>query len=100
MDPTQFQQSCFKQLLELFNKSKINKSTPREKGRVEGFIFAGQSLGLITQLQASELMQQAHLQVFGLTIEEKQLADKKRRLALENEDDSYFEIPAIERIKQ
>ncbi|WP_440904768.1 hypothetical protein ACMZOO_00700 [Catenovulum sp. SX2] len=45
-------------------------------------------------------MQQAHLQVFGLTIEEKQLADKKRRLALESEDDSYFEIPAIERIKQ
>lgn len=99
MDQQQFKQACFTQLIELFNKSKLNKSSPREKGRVEGFIFAGQSLGLLSQVTANELMQKAHIQVFGQSIEDKQAEDKKRRLAIENDDFSYFEVPTIERIK-
>ncbi|WP_016956017.1 hypothetical protein [Catenovulum agarivorans] len=99
MDANQFQQACFSQLIELFKQSKLNKSSQRDKGRVEGFIFAGRSLGLITEQQAQELMQKAHIQVFGQTIEEKQAADKKRQLAIENDDFSYFDVPTIERIK-
>lgn len=92
-----FLDACRKQLVSLYNASKEGKKVEAEKYRVQGFMHAGELMGLISQKEGKALIADLHIEVFGETINER--AQRKRKLeALKESDlDAYFAIPAIER---
>ncbi|WP_394174118.1 hypothetical protein [Thalassotalea litorea] len=99
MDKQDFALQATQQLTNLFMKSKSQgKTTDKEKGRVEGFLHAGQFLGLITAEQGRDLMSQAYFEVFGVELDKVESAKARRKQALERDNDDYLDIPAIERL--
>ena len=92
-----FIDACTTQLLILYKASKDGKKVEAEKYRVQGFMHAGELMGLISKEEGKALIADLHIQVFGETIDER--AQRKRKLdALKESDlDAYFAIPAIER---
>lgn len=92
-----FLDACKAQLVSLYKASKDGKKVEAEKYRVQGFMHAGEVIGLISKEQGKALIADLHMEVFGETINER--AQRKRKLdALKESNlDAYFAIPAIER---
>ncbi|CAB9492218.1 hypothetical protein [Alteromonas macleodii] len=92
-----FLDACKTQLVSLYKASKDGKKVEAEKYRVQGFMHAGEVMGLISKEEGKALIADLHMEVFGETINER--AQRKRKLeALKESDlDAYFAIPAIER---
>lgn len=90
----QFQQLCYEKLLTLFTQSKLGTSSPQIKGRVEGFIHAGETLGLLDKATSNQLMEKAHLQIFGESISDRQA----HKQAIAKLDEDWLNIPAYERL--
>jgi hypothetical protein len=99
MNKESFCQYCFKQLLLVFNNSLKGLKDEKLKYRTEGLLQAGQVLGLLSRTEASALMEKAHLQVFGQTIEARKNYKDSVKKALILDDSDFFNIPAIERRK-
>lgn len=89
--------ACKAQLVSLYTASKEGKKVDAEKYRVQGFMHAGEVMGLLSKEEGKALIADLHVEVFGETIHAR--AEKKRKLnALKETDlDAYFAIPAIER---
>ncbi|TKB45500.1 hypothetical protein [Thalassotalea mangrovi] len=64
MDKDQYLISCNKQLLNMFELTKQNQISDRQKFRLEGYMQAGIELGIFTKEQADKIMNRAHRQVF------------------------------------
>lgn len=92
-----FLDACTEQLIALYTASKNGKKVDAEKYRVQGFMHAGEMLGVITNEQGKSLIAELHLQVFGETIEERATRKRKLNALKESDPDAYIEIPAIER---
>ena len=92
-----FLDACRMQLVSLYKASKDGKKVEAEKYRVQGFMHAGEVIGLISKEEGKALIADLHMEVFGETVNER--AQRKRKLeALKESDlDAYFAIPAIER---
>ncbi|MHC6647652.1 hypothetical protein ACYTPF_13850 [Alteromonas sp. HB246098] len=92
-----FLDACKTQLVSLYKASKDGKKVEAEKYRVQGFMHAGEVMGLISKEEGKALIADLHMEVFGETINER--AQRKRKLeALKESDlDAYFAIPAVER---
>ena len=58
-------------LLELFQRTKCGEQRTKDLARVEGFIQAGQSLGVISHQEGMNVMNQAHIKVFGKSMAER-----------------------------
>ena len=71
MDKESFKQACIRQLLTSFELLQKNKLDTGLKHRVQGFINAGEFLNVITRADAIQLMDDAHLSVFGVTNEQR-----------------------------
>jgi hypothetical protein len=99
MDKQAFTKYCADQLNAVFIAAKKGKTDDKLKHRSEGLLLAGELLGVITKSEASELIEQEHIAVFGET--SAQRAERKNSLqAIKNKSpDAYFDIPAIERRK-
>ncbi|GHE84420.1 hypothetical protein [Thalassotalea profundi] len=96
------QQSYLTQLDMLFTqyfKSILTKTPDNElKYRIQGFIQAGETLSIISRNQSTQIMEDAHLQVFGESIDERKSKKRAFKEALKARDESYFEMPAYERL--
>ena len=92
-----FLDACTEQLIALYTASKNGKKVDTEKYRVQGFMHAGEMLGVITNEQGKSLIAELHLQVFGETIDERATRKRKLNALKESDPDAYIEIPAIER---
>jgi len=92
-----FLDACTEQLIALYTASKRGKKVDAEKYRVQGFMHAGEMLGVITNEQGKSLIAELHLQVFGETIDERATRKRKLNALKESDPDAYIEIPAIER---
>ncbi|HAG30142.1 MAG TPA: hypothetical protein DCL39_11845, partial [Alteromonas macleodii] len=80
-----FLDACTEQLIALYTASKNGKKVDAEKYRVQGFMHAGELLGIITNEQGKALIADLHVQVFGETIDER--ATRKRKLDALKESD-------------
>ena len=92
-----FLDACTEQLIALYTASKNGKKVDAEKYRVQGFMHAGEMLGVITNEQGKSLIAELHLQVFGETIDERATRKRKLNALKESDPDAYIEILAIER---
>jgi hypothetical protein len=94
MEQDNFKRECHRQLLEHFNLVKKQKVDDAMKHRIQGFINAGEFLSVITRNEAIAIIDDAHLEVFGITNEQRKARNDKLKLMLKG-DDSTFDIPAV-----
>lgn len=67
--------------------------------RLQGYIYAGEILGILTKEDAQAIMEEQHKLVFGQSIESRKAAKQQIKNALQEGNNDYFDIPAIERKK-
>ena len=70
-----------------------------EKGRFEGFMQAGLLLGVVTNSELQQLLEDVHFKVFGKSIAERRKNQKNWVPEEDAIDYGQFERPAIERAK-
>ena len=99
MEREVFLESCYQQLLVIFQKAKNYQKDDKQKYRLEGYIQAGKVIGLISNKDAATVMENAHFGVFNETIEARRKRKATLHEALLRGDDSYTNIPAYERNK-
>jgi hypothetical protein len=99
MDKKKFIQSCYLQLVDIFQKAKLHQKDDKQKHRTEGFMQAGKFTGMISNEEAVSLMEKAHYEVFGETIASRKSRKKSLKEAIARGDDDYIAIPAYERNK-
>lgn len=90
-----FIKEVMSRLNNIFNSSKEGyRISPVEKHRTEGFMQAGVFLGIASNEELYSVMQQVHLSVFEMTIE-----DKKKMDEIKWNDDQIdyggYEIPSF-----
>jgi len=98
MEQDNFNKECHRQLLEHFNLVKTQRTDDAMKHRIQGFINAGEFLNIVTREEAIQIIDVAHLEAFGVTKEQRKNRKTSIKSALKGEDESYFDIPAIERM--
>jgi len=87
MNKTEYLKSIETQLTEVFKQVQIGNRPDKQKYRTEGFMQAGRVLGLVDETELTKLMEQTHINVFGMTIKERE--QKKAELAQQLEDNDY-----------
>jgi hypothetical protein len=88
------------QFSDIFSTSKAGKDTAELRFRAQGFIHAGELLQLFSRHEVQQLMEQEHLEVFGVTIAERKPSEQARRQqALKLGDYDYFDEPAFNRLR-
>lgn len=98
MDKQIFLQQAKNQFLQIFQKSKAGQQVVVEKHRAEGFLYAGELLGLTDKTELQQLMEQAHLEVFGYPLQDRAAGyQQQRKAALSQGQFQYFDEPAISR---
>ena len=99
MNKDEYLDCCQAQLLKVFSLAKNHKKDDKQKFRVEGFIHAGKTLGVISHVEAVDVIAQAHFQVFGESIEARQNRKASLKEAVAKGDENLINIPAYERSK-
>ncbi|MFT5299204.1 MAG: hypothetical protein ACI9YH_005256 [Colwellia sp.] len=97
MNKEEYLSSCYQQLLKVFELAKRHKKDDKQKFRTEGFIHAGKTLHVITNKDAVDIMEQAHFDVFGESIEDRRNRKASLKEAVARGDDDFINIPAYER---
>lgn len=97
MDKDAFIKHCQQQILEVYLRTKAGKPDDAFKHRTEGCIHAAQLLGFISQQQAKEMIESAHQQVFGETVQHRRERKEKLNAIKKQSPEKYYEIPAVER---
>lgn len=97
MTREEFIDSCKTQLTEVYQNTKAGTPDNVKKYRTEGFIHAGQVIGLISRDDARQIIESTHLVVFGESVSQRKDRKASFEELKENSPDEYYEIPAIER---
>lgn len=98
-DQQLFLQEAQRQFDQLFQAKKAGQNVQVLKHRAEGFLYAGELLGLVDKTQLQQLMEQSYLQVFGVALDKTSSYKTERKHALDNEFYQYFEEPAFHRLR-
>ncbi len=98
MNKEEYLDSCRKQLVKIFNLAKNHKKDDKQKFRTEGFIQAGKVLGMITHEDAIDVMEKAHFDVFGESMDSRKNRKASLKEAVARGDDNFINIPAYERL--
>lgn len=98
MNKEAFQKECKRQLTNYFQLLHKNKLDTELKQRVQGFMNAGEFLGVITRGEAIQLMDEAHFAVFGMTNEQRKTRKAEIKAVRSDQEASIFDIPAVERV--
>ena len=97
MDKHQFSSEVERQLGVIFTAIRAGHKPPELlKHRCEGFMRAGVFMGVVNNVELSDLMEKIHLEVVGMTIQER-VAKHKEKWSRELVDYSDFDIPTFER---
>ena len=97
MEQESFKQECHRQLLEHFHLVKKRKVDDVMKHRIQGFINAGEFLNLVTREQTIQIVDIAHLAVFGNTKEKRKANKDVIKSLISGDNNSAFDVPAIHR---
>jgi hypothetical protein len=88
-------------LLRMFKGAKEgHKAHAIERHRLEGFMQAGVFLDLTSNDELSSIMEQKHVEVFGMSISERESEMQEGWKGVKKMDYSYFDKPTFERKSQ
>lgn len=94
-----FLQALAAQFKTIFAASKRREDNQTERFRTQGFIHAGELMGICSRSEINDTMEQAHLDIFGCSVAERKPTEtQRRRQALKFGDYDYFDEPAINRM--
>jgi hypothetical protein len=62
---------------------------------IDGYMLAGRRLGVVTQDELKQLMEEENKAVFGMSVEKRRKAFRPRRVSVD--DQEYLDIPTMER---
>jgi hypothetical protein len=97
MDKHQFSSEVERQLRVIFTAIRAGHKPPEMlKHRCEGFMRAGVFMGVVNNVELSDLMEKIHLVVVGMTIQER-VAKHKEKWNRELVDYSDFDMSTFER---
>ena len=99
MNKQEYLQSCYQQLVQVFELATQHKKDDKQKFRTEGFMHAGKELGVIRHDDAVAVMEEAHFDVFGESISDRRGRKASLKAAIARGDDDFINIPAYERCK-
>ncbi|MFT4994274.1 MAG: hypothetical protein ACI965_001297 [Paraglaciecola sp.] len=99
MNKEEYAAYCYGQLLQVFNATHKRQQDDKAKYRTEGLLQAGKLLGLLSRVEAAELMEKAHLKVFGQTIDGRKIYNDQVKNALNDKNSDFFNIPPHARRK-
>ncbi len=97
MDKTDFLALCHKRITAVYKATKAGTPDDAARHRMEGFMNAGQVLGIVTQAEVRELIEHVHYEVFNETVAERKSRKASLASLKASEPDRYYAIPAIER---
>ena len=97
MNKFEFLKHVEKQLSEVFKQVQIGNRPDKQKYRTEGFMQAGRVLGIVNELELNELMEKVHIDVFGMTIKEREKKKLEMQKQLEESDFAELDIPTFVR---
>ncbi|GAA5136764.1 hypothetical protein [Thalassotalea piscium] len=100
IDKQAYINECYRQFLAYFTQLSSGEIETEKKNRLQGFINAGQFLNILSHADAQQLMNQAHLEVFGKTTEQRLEAKAFLQSVRKGEKEEVFSIPAISRKKK
>lgn len=100
MDKESFISACKVQLITVFEKAKNHQKDDIQKHRTEGFIYAGVMLGLLSNKEASAMLDECHFEVFGESIASRKARKSSIKEAVARGDDAFINIPAYERARK
>ena len=100
MNSKEYSVYCYGQLLEVFTNTHKGQKDDKLQYRTEGLLQAGKLLGLFSRADAADLMDKAHFEVFGQTIEGRKNYKENVKKALVDDNSDFFNIPAYERRKK
>ena len=100
MNNQEYSAYCYSQLVQVFSNTHKGQKDDKLKFRTEGLLQAGKLLGFFSPDNAKELMNKAHVEVFGQTVEERKNHKERVKKALIDDDSDFFNIPAYERLKE
>jgi hypothetical protein len=97
MNKQKFLSEVQDKLIKIFNASKEGYKVPEvQRCRLEGFIHAGVFMKLVSNAEIQELINETHLSIFNMTIEERKLS-KGATWSDESIDYSQYDMPTFER---
>ena len=99
MTKEEYLSHCYIQLKAIFELAKNNKKDDKQKFRTEGFIHAGKVIGLISNEDALMVMEKAHFDVFGESINLRKNRKENIKNAIAKGDENFINIPAYERLQ-
>lgn len=92
----QFLAETAKQLGRIYSDLKLRqKLGMKMKHRTEGYMYAGQQLGLVSKEELESLMEKMHFEVFAMSIAERRLQTLKGEQ--QEIDGSYYDTPITQR---
>lgn len=97
MNKNNYTNECIRQLTEYFNLLKQNKVDDELRSRIQGFINAGEFMGVINHQEAVQIMDDTHFQVFGMSNTQRKAKKDSIKFALKGDVDAFFDVPAINR---
>ncbi len=95
MTPSNFKSEAYRQLVDIFTKTQAKTPDAEAKARTQGFIYAGQFMGVISKEEAQTLIELAHFDVFKMSIARRVDLEAKQKQAFEEMDEAFFEIPTV-----
>jgi hypothetical protein len=98
MNNQEFSTHCYGQLVQVFTNTHKCQKDDKLKFRTEGLLQAGKLLGIFSPDDAKDLMNKAHIEVFGQTIEERKIKKENVKSSLIDDGSDFFNIPAYERL--
>lgn len=99
MNNQEYSAYCYSQLVQVFTNTRKGQPDDKLKFRTEGLLQAGKLLGFYSRADAAELMNMAHIEVFGQTIEARKNHKENIKKSLVDGESDFFNIPAYERRK-
>src|SRR5690554_4882176 len=92
----QFLAETAKQLEHIYSELNLRKKLDMKmKHRTEGYMYAGQQLGLVNKKELESLMEKVHFEVFGMSIAQRRL--QKLKGEAQEVDWSYYDTPITQR---
>jgi hypothetical protein len=89
MNNQEYSAYCYSQLVQVFSNTHKGQKDDKLKFRTEGLLQAGKLLGFFSPDNAKELMNKAHIEVFGQTVEERKNHNGQVKKSLIDDDSDF-----------
>ncbi|GAB3025362.1 hypothetical protein GCM10027098_22370 [Bowmanella dokdonensis] len=97
INPQRLIDHCQQQLLAVYQQVRTGKPNLKQQYRLEGVIHAARLLNILSEEQARQMMESAHYQVFGESIEQRQARKARVNQLKDKSWDAFYDEPAINR---